>query len=218
MNARLNFAMICGLAVSAAAIAGDPATKPAPAKPSTEAKPAAPAGKAEELTNATSEGAVKLFIKAMASGDFNKVMEVCDPTCEAFSELQQMAEAFDPKNANKNVPAAQLDWVKSMFTKHWTTAQPKLVVEQGPRAQYEIRFFMTDPKTGEKSEIDKRTVDLNQFNGKWQVLATNALIKPLMGDAAATQPPPAQGTPAQGQQPPAQSPSAPADQKPAGSH
>lgn len=163
-------AMISSLALTAPLCAGDNQNKPAQAPSATNDAP----------TRETSLGTVRLFIKAMHDGDFHEVVELSDPACEAYKDLQDMAAAFDPATANPNMEKAMLDAVRGFFTKPWADVEPKLVVEQGPRAQYLLTYFYIDDKSKERKQGETRTVDLNQFEGKWFVLATGQLIKPAV--------------------------------------
>lgn len=169
MKNILTLMLVAGLAVTVPALADQDGAKPAPAA----AKPAGGAA-----TQATSEGALKLFIEAMKKGDFHKVVELSDPGSEAYEDLQKMAEAFDPDKANPNIDKATFEVIKEFFTKPWKDVETKLVAEQGTRAQYELKFYYVDDKTKERKKGEDRTVDLNQFEGNWRVLVSSQLMKP----------------------------------------
>ncbi len=157
-----------------------------------ESKPAAPAGGAggsapanaakpdalPALTQATSEGTLRLFIAGMQSADFDKVAELTDPGSEEYANVQKMAEAFNPATANPNIPKDQLDTIRGFFSKPWAGVEHAKVAEQGPRAQYTLQFFSIDPKTQEKVKSAAKNVELNQFEGKWRVLVNSALMMP----------------------------------------
>lgn len=149
-----------------------------------QSKPgAAPeAGAAAEPTLETSEGALKLFIAAMRRGDFERVVELCDPGAQAYDDLRKMAESFDPDNpANQAADKKQvLDVVRDFFTKPWRDVEHKLIAEQGSRAQYSLSFYFIDEKTKERKKGEDRVVDLNKFEGEWRVLVSAELMKPAV--------------------------------------
>lgn len=190
-------AALAGIASVGYAQNAAPAAKPADATK-------APA--AGEPTQDTSEGALKLFITNLKAGEFNKVAELCDPGSASYAEFTDMCKQLDFSTANPKIQKAELEIVRNFFIKPWQDVEHSLVAEQGPRAQYTIKFFGMDPKTNKRTEIGTQTIDLNQFEGKWRVIATEQLLRP--GQTP---------TPAQPQQPaPAPSDQAkPADAAPA---
>ncbi len=195
----------------------------------TEAKPgAAPAGGSAAAnaaapkngpapTQATSEGTLKMFIAAMQAGDFDRVAELTDPGSEEYANMQKLAEAFNPATANPNITKDQLDMIRGLLTKHWVGVEHTMVVEQGPRARYTLQYYSIDSKTQEKVKGGTKSVDLNQFEGKWRVLVNSALMAP--GAPAATPPAPAPAPPGAsapaGTPPPAEQPK-PEGQPPGG--
>lgn len=175
MKNLLTLTLISGLALVAPAMADqDGAKKPAPA-----------AGSAAAPTQETSEGTVKLFIEAMKKGDFNRVVELTDPGSQDFENLQRMAEAFDPANPENQAADKKqmIDVVRDFFTKPWKDVETKLVAEQGTRAQYTLSFYYVDEKSKERKKGEDRTMDLNQFEGKWKVLVSSELMKPAVPQA-----------------------------------
>lgn len=178
MKNLVSLTLIAGLAFAAPAFADQDAAKPAPSGK----EAAAP-------TQETSEGAVKLFIQAMQKGDFQRVVELCDPGSEAYEDLQKMAEAFDPAKANPNIDKATFDVIKDFFTKPWKDVETKLVAEQGTRAQYTLSFHYIDDKDKQRKKGEDRTMDLNQFEGKWLVLVSSQLMKPAVPVAVPGAPP-----------------------------
>jgi hypothetical protein len=185
MKNLLTVMLVSGLTLVVPAMANQDAAKPAPA-----AKPAAP-------TQATSEGTVKLFVEAMKSGDFKRAVELSDQGSEEFENLQKMAEAFDPADPNNQVPDKKhmLDVVRDAFTRPWKDVEVKLVAEQGTRAQYTLSIFYIDEKTKERKKSEDRTMDLNQFEGRWSVLVSSQLMKPVMPANMPVAPPPAPTAP-----------------------
>lgn len=167
----------------------------------TDPKPAATSPSADMTT--TAEGTLKLFTKAMKEGDFNKVVELCDPAAEAYNDLTEMAKAFDPSTANPNIQKEQLQIVRDFFTKPWQNVEHKAIAEQGNRAQYRLVFSGIDPKTKEKTEVGTRNIDLNKIDDKWFVLVSADLMKPATPPSAPVAP--AEAMPAE----------KPSDQKPA---
>lgn len=197
MLGKLTFITL--LTLTAPALAGDHKEKSAQAPSATNNAP----------TRETSLGTIRLFIQAMHKGDFHEVVELSDPTCEAYKDLQDMAAAFDPATANPNMDKAMLDAVRGFFTKPWADVEPKLVVEQGPRAQYTLTYYYIDDKTKERKQGETRTVDLNQFDGKWFVLATGQLIKPAVPTKLPEPPPASKPAPQKPTDQPAEQPGKP---------
>lgn len=189
---------------------------PAFAQDSSVSKPAA-ASPAGAPTTATSEGTVKLFIEAMKQGDFARVVELADSGSEAYEDLQKMADAFDPEKKNPNIDDQMFAVIKGFFTNSWKDVEVKQVVEQVPRAQYELTFFYVDEKTKKRTQGEKRTMDLNQFEGAWRVLVSSTLMKPAVPTAVGGAPvaPPAPATSTPMPKPPEGSPSAPPAKEPA---
>jgi hypothetical protein len=159
------------------AIAGIAASTALAQNAAPAAKPAA-ASAAAEPTQDTSEGALKLFIAHIKKGEFTKVAELCDPGSESFNDFTEMAKQLDPATANPKIPAEQLQIIRDFFTKPWQDVEHALIAEQGPRAQYSIKFFGIDPKTQKRTETGAQTIDLNQFEGKWRIIATPQLLRP----------------------------------------
>lgn len=191
MRKILTLAFVCGL-FTAPAFAAEP-SKPAAAP--------APASAAAEPTQATSEGALKLFAKSMKEGNFKRVVELCDPGSEGFDDFQKMAEMLDPATRNEKMSQQEFDFIRGLFTNPWQDVEHKLVAEQGPRAQYSLSFFSTDPKTKERVETGKRNVDLNRIQDEWFLIVTPELISPAKPDAA-----PAPAVPAPAPEKPAEAP------------
>lgn len=185
---KWNAAIVCGIVAAAASQALAQGAAPA-----AQSKPAA-ASSSEAPTQATSEGALKLFITHIKAGDFKKVVELSDPGAEAYQDFVDMAEQLDPATANPKVEPQMLEMVRGMFTKPWQDVEHTLVTEQGPRAQYKLTFFGVDPKTTKRVEIGTRTVDLNKADEKWRVIITQTLLQPASGPQAAPTPAPAPAT------------------------
>lgn len=200
MKQLLTLTLAAALAAAVPVLADQDSAKPAPSA----AKPAAGAP-----TQATSEGALKLFIEAMKKGDFKRVVELCDPGSEAYEDLQKMAEAFDPDKANPNIDKNVLATIREFFTKPWMDVETKLVAEQGTRAQYELKFFYIDEKDKQRKKGEDRTVDLNQFEGVWRVLVSSQMMKPATPQTVPGAPPAPTAPPANSK--PAEKP---AEQKP----
>lgn len=142
------------------------------------ASPAKTAATTDKPTQATSAGALALFAAAMKAGDFVRVAELCDPGSDSYNDFVEMAKQLDPATANPKVDAQMLNTIREFFTKPWKDTETSLVAEQGPRAQYTVKFFGTDPKTGARVETNKQLVDLNLFEGAWRVIATPDLLRP----------------------------------------
>lgn len=180
MKHLLTLTLVSGLACAAPVFAGE-GTKPAPSSDKSAGEP----------TQETSEGTLKLFIAAMRKGDFARTVELCDPGAEEFDNLQKMAEAFDEKDPANQAPDKKqvLDVVRDFFTKPWKDVEYKLEAEQGPRAQYTLTFFYIDEKDKQRKKGETRTVDLNQFEGKWRVLVSSQVMKPAVPNSLPAQPP-----------------------------
>lgn len=178
-NRLIVLTAIAGFAASAAI-----AQNSAPA-----AKPAASAPSAEQPTQGTSEGALKLFITHIKKGEFTKAAELCDPGSESFNDFTEMAAQLDPATANPKIPPEQLQIIRDFFTKPWQDVEHEMLTEQGPRAKYSIKFFGIDPTTKKRTETGVQTIDLNQFEGKWRVIATPQLLRPGQSPTAPAVPP-----------------------------
>lgn len=166
-----------GLVLTAPARAEDAAPKPAPA-PAPKATPATSGATSEgEATDQTSDGAMKLFAKAMKEGDFNRVVEMIDPSSEVHQDFVEMAEAFDPATANPNVPPAMLQMIKDVFTKPWEDVEIVKDGEKDSRAQFTVKFMHTDEATKERVARSTQAVQLNEHTGTWKVLAGRELLQ-----------------------------------------
>jgi hypothetical protein len=175
MKTLLKVMVMSGLALAGPAMAEQDQSKPA--------------GAAAAPTQATSEGAVRLFIEAMRKGDFQRVVNLTDPGSAAYEDLQKMADAFDPEKANPNIDKATMEVIREFFTKPWKDVEHKQVTEQGSRAQYTLIFHYVDEKTKERKRGEDRTIDLNQFEGQWRVLVSSELMKPATPVSTPVQPP-----------------------------
>ncbi len=154
--------------------------------PSTTPPPAPP--EEENLTQDTSDGAMKLFLKAVKSGDFRRIAELTDPASEAYESLSTMGEQLDPATANPNVPKEQLEFVRSMFSMPWKNTRAEKVSEGEGRAKFLVTFGVPDEKDP-NSTPTTRTIDLNLFQGVWRILATNDLLRPPAPQKLPTNPP-----------------------------
>jgi len=151
-----------------------------PANPTTPANnsaaPAQPA--ATQWTQATSEGALRLFIGAMAEGRFADAAVLVDQGAEAYDDFVKINEMFDPSTANPRVPANQLEMLKGMFTGPWQGATLVRVSEEAPRASYTVTL----------ANGREKAIDLNLFQDNWYILASKSLLSPGTPDSPPQQP------------------------------
>lgn len=139
---------------------------PAPAAP---AAPAAP-----QWTQASSEGALRLFLGAMAEGRFADAAVLVDQGSESYEDFVKLNEMFDPATANPRVPKNQLEMLKGMFSSPWKDATVVRVSEEAPRAEYAVTL-----NNGREKKIE-----LNLFQDNWYILATKSLLAPGTPDDA----------------------------------
>lgn len=151
-----------------------PATTPAPSTATDQAAQAPPAP-----TRQTAQGTMELFAQAMAEANFKGVLEIVDPASEGYPDYQEMYKTLDPEMANPDVPPNVLEFLTNALTRPWKGAEVTVVAESGPRAQAVATLANGTTKT----------VELNQFNDQWFVLASKDLINP----GPPTEPSPANG-------------------------
>lgn len=199
------FATIFGLAFVSPTLAQNKA--PDAAKPAEK-----PAAATEALTDATSEGAMKLFVKHMNEANFVAASQLVDPSSESYSDFERMGKEFDPATANPAIEPAQLEFIRRFFADPWKDVEVKKLAEQGPRAQFKLTFFGVNPQNKQREVRNTLNIDLSQFEEKWRVLATPAMLRPMTPSqpAAAPEAPAAPGAD--------QSKPAPDQAKPAGGH
>jgi hypothetical protein len=147
-----------------------------------------PAATAEALTDATSDGAIKLFVKHMKEADFVKASEMIDTSSESYGDFERMGKEFDPATANPAIEPAQLEFIRRFFADPWKDVEVKKLAEQGPRAQFKLTFFATNAQTKQREERNSLNVDLNQFEQKWRVLATQEMLRPMTPNQPAAAP------------------------------
>lgn len=201
MTVALAFALL-GATAGCEAKSSDaaPGNEKAPAAPTpapaadkgAEKKPdAMPAGDSaeENLTQDTAEGAAKLFVRAMKTGDFESVVLVVDPSSPAYQSLSEMADAFNPETANPNVPKEQLEMIRGLLSSPWKPATLTKVKEAEGRWEFRVVFGDEDLH---------RDMTVTEFRGVWRVIATDDLLRPPVAPKAPAQAPaapPASSTP-----------------------
>jgi len=121
-----------------------------------------------EADLATAEGAVRIWVEAMARGDFETVIFATDPTSPVFKELQDMAASFAEAAANEDVPPAMTEWLIGVFTGPWKGAEMVVIAERENQAQFEVAL----------SNGETKTVNLGRYGGSWRVIADDELMKP----------------------------------------
>lgn len=170
------------------------------------ASSAPPSATGDEIpTQATSAGAVQLFVDAMREGDYETAKLVCHPQALGQDKLDQMLEALSKarevgEQEGADEALKNLDQlILSEFVRHWRTVDVRRVAEQGDKARYHLSFVVPDAPDGRAS----RAIDVFEIDETWFVFIPEWVDIPLTqimmdpaNDGAA--PAPDEAAPAQG--------------------
>ncbi len=137
--------------------AADTAPKPA------ETKPAA----ATEPTQETADGAAKLFVAAMAAGDFMRASDLCDPGAEGRDEILEAAKIIVEAEAKQNPELNKVvKVILDSMTKPWQGAGVTTGPEQGRNAS--TTFKLTNGVS--------KDVVMQKTDGKWFAFPTRGIV------------------------------------------
>lgn len=152
------------------------------------AKPTPAVDLVNDPRRASAEGTLGMFIDTMRAADYESALELLDPSCDGYSQVQEALTAMINVKGKGDGGVSLEDLYKTLFTKAWQNATPKKVGEQEGHFQYVISFESADPVT----------VDIRNATGAWLIIApTNIFVIEQMQETpeapAATTPPPAGG-------------------------
>lgn len=156
----------------------DPST-PAKSEPASEAKPADTAPKPEAKpadakpapaaapTQDTADGAAKMFVAAMAAGDFMRASDLCDPGAEGRDEILEAAKIIVEAEAKQNPELNKVvKVILDSMTKPWQGAEVTTGPEQGRNAS--TTFKLSNGVT--------RDVVMQKTDGKWFAFPTRGIV------------------------------------------
>ncbi|MEM1165606.1 MAG: hypothetical protein AAGI30_04875 [Planctomycetota bacterium] len=118
---------------------------------------------AEGATSATPEGSLRIYLAAMASGEFEKALDVIHPDSPGYNQVLGMAggiEQIRQKVADGETTSQMLALAVNVLTSAFQSASYEEVAVQPPNAQYEVTY---------DGQEDPFTLNLLQVEDQWLI-------------------------------------------------